>query len=76
MAADTEPVGSAITSYIIDAYRVSIVDIGGRIEYVVSPFSELGKLYNAVGERLDDLVLLMKKGNDLEDVLSVVLTMS
>jgi len=65
--------GNVVTEYRIGAYRVAIVDAGDRYEYVVSPVSDLEDLYNVVGEKLDDIVLLMKKGNDPGDVLSAVL---
>lgn len=65
--------GNVITSYSIGAYMVSIVDAGDRYEYAVSPVSELGDLYAMATERLDDIVLLMRKGNDPGDVLTAVL---
>ncbi|MEL9909451.1 MAG: hypothetical protein QW453_03445 [Thermoprotei archaeon] len=43
---------------------MSTVDAGGRYEYVVSPQAELGELYSMVSEKLDDMVLLMKKGSE------------
>lgn len=65
--------GNVVTEYRIGAYRVSVVDAGDRYEYLVSPVSDLEDLYNVAGEKLDDIVLLMKKGNDPGDVLSAVL---
>ncbi|MEM4601523.1 MAG: type II/IV secretion system ATPase subunit [Desulfurococcaceae archaeon] len=64
---------NAVTSYGIGAYLVSIVESGGKLEYVVLPVSELEEMRNAVSKKLDDIVLLLIKGNDPGDILSAVL---
>ncbi|MEM4430560.1 MAG: type II/IV secretion system ATPase subunit [Thermofilaceae archaeon] len=65
--------GNVVSEYRVGAYRVSVVDAGDIYEYVVAPAPHLEDLYKAVREKLDDVILLLRKGNDLGDVLSAVL---
>jgi len=63
----------AVTYYSIGAYRVSIQEKDGEYFYCASPFEDLKKLTGKIERMLDDVVLLLKKGNDVGDVLASVL---
>lgn len=65
--------GRIITEYGVGAYIIKLVDTDSRISYHASLERVSRDLYALVESRLEDLILLMKRGNDLGDVLSSVL---
>ena len=70
--APEEASGNTILEYAVGAYTVRLVDAGGWVEYHVAPRLPL-EVYGLVEEKLNDILLLLKKGNDLGDVVVAVL---
>ena len=67
-----QPAGSLILEYTVGAHTVRLADAGGSVEYYVA--SKLSpETYRLVEERLDDVLLLLRRGNDLGDVVVTVL---
>lgn len=67
-----EVAGRTLYSYVVGAYTLSLVDSGREVVYVASP--QLSRdLLTLVEARLGEITVLMKKGNDLGDVLAEVL---
>jgi flagellar protein FlaI len=70
--APEEARGNIILEYAVGAYTVRLADAGGWVEYHVTPRLPL-EVYGLVEEKLNDILLLLKKGNDLGDVVVAVL---
>ncbi|MGC8678995.1 MAG: type II/IV secretion system ATPase subunit [Fervidicoccaceae archaeon] len=68
-----EIAGNSVSSYDIGAFRVSIVESGSNFAYVVKPLKNIEDLRQRIEERLEEIILLMKRGNDIGDVISAVL---
>ncbi|MEM3285128.1 MAG: type II/IV secretion system ATPase subunit [Fervidicoccaceae archaeon] len=59
--------------YRVGAYDVQIVRSNGVYEYRICTKKELGDLHNLIESRLEEIILLMRKGADAGDVLTSVL---
>ncbi|MEM4667172.1 MAG: type II/IV secretion system ATPase subunit [Thermofilum sp.] len=70
------PVGRVLLEYPVGAYRVRLVDTGAEVVYSADTEGLPSELYSLVEERIEEVKLLMKKGNDLGDVLVEVLGIS
>ena len=64
--------GRRLLEYSVGGFRVSLVDAGGELVYVAEPTLDQG-LLEELERRLDEVVALMRRGNDLGDVLVAVL---
>ena len=64
--------GRRLLEYSVGGFSVSVVDVGGELVYSVKPSLDQ-RLYELLERRLDDVVALMRRGNDLGDVLVAVL---
>jgi flagellar protein FlaI len=67
-----QPAGSLLLEYAVGAHAVRLVDAGGSVEYYVAPRLP-PETYRLVEEKLDDVLLLLRRGNDLGDVVVAVL---
>lgn len=66
------PSGRELYSYVVGACRISLVSAGEEIAYVTTPHISQ-ELFRLVERRLDVVTALMRRGNDLGDVLAEVL---
>jgi len=64
--------GRRLLEYGVGGFRVSVVDVGGELVYVAEPSLDQ-ELYGLLERRLGDVVALLRRGNDLGDVLVAVL---
>ena len=67
-----QPSGRELYSYLVGAYRISLLDVGREVMYVATP-NLSQDILRLVEERLDSITALMKKGSDVGDVLTAVL---
>ncbi|MEO3993832.1 MAG: type II/IV secretion system ATPase subunit [Desulfurococcaceae archaeon TW002] len=67
------PAGDVIAEYGVGAYTVRLINDDSRFFYHASLDRVPKNLYDLVESRLEELVLLMRRGNDLGDVFSSVL---
>ncbi len=67
------PAGKIITEYQVGAYVIRLINTDSRLLYHASLEGVSRSLYSLVESRLEDLILLVKKGNNLSDVFSLVL---
>jgi len=56
-----QPAGSLLMEYAVGAHTVRLVDAGGSVEYYVAPRLP-PETYRLVEEKLDDVLLLLRKG--------------
>lgn len=70
------PAGDVIAEYQVGAYVIKLINTNSRLLYYASLEGVPREFYALVESRLEELVLLMRKGNDLSDVLSSVLGIS
>ena len=64
--------GRRLLEYGVGGFRVSVVDVGGELVYAAEPALDQ-ELYGLLERRLDDVVALLRRGNDLGDVLVAAL---
>ena len=65
--------GKEVYSYKIGGFRVSILNTSRGLSYYISPVKQFIELEKRIKGRLEDVMLLLSKGNDLGDILSATL---
>ena len=65
-------VGNVLFSYVVGAYKIDITNDNGETIYVATPLIDK-HIFDSIESRLDDIIALMRKGNDIGDVLVEVI---